>query len=212
MAGPNAYLRLQVRAHALSTGEPRTKPVYNVYDFRRTVLTGSPSKTQAVTAFKTAILTPLQAVLSVSYVTDWIDVRWLDDPLDPYVTAALALNGTVTGDSLPSLNNVYVKLGSGLRGQSNRGSKHYGPIAESQATLDQLTSGAQALWVTFCNALVAGFTAADGFVYKPFIVSQLKSKFNPTTATVVGIDMTTAAANVILGMMRRRAEFRRSSI
>lgn len=204
-------LRFVIKAHALSTGEPRTKPVYNVYDFRRTVGTGTPTKTAAITAFKTAILTPLAACLSVSYVTDYIDARWIDDALDPFLEQTLALNGTLTGDSLPSLNNVYVELGSGLRGQHNRGSKHFCPIAESSTTLDQLTSGSQALWATFCAALVAGFSA-DGFTYLPSIVSASRSTMKGGVANIVQVTCTTAAARVVLGKMDRRSELRRSSL
>lgn len=210
--GDKVYLRIQVRAHALSTGEPRTKPVYNVYDFKRTSTGGTPSKSLALTAFKTSILTPLQACLSVSYVTDFADVRWLDDPLDPYATSALALNGTVTGDSLPSLNNIYAKLGSGLRGATNRGSKHYGPIAESSTLLDELSAAELTLLATFGTAYLAGMTGSDGFLYTPFIVSEKGSTFNPTTANVKGVSATTITYNAILGRITRRAQFRRSSV
>jgi hypothetical protein len=210
--GDKVYLRIQTRAHALSTSEPRTKPVFNVYDFKRTSSGGTPSKSAALTAFKTSILTPLQACLSVSYVTDFADVRWLDDPLDPYTTSALAMNGTVTGDSVPSLNNAFLKLGTGLRGQSNRGAKHYGPIAESSTLLDALTSAEIALFATFITAYLAGMTGSDGFVYQPFLVSQVQSTFTPNTANVVGRTVTTATLNAILGKMNRRAQFRRGSV
>jgi len=210
--GDKVYLRIQIRAHALSTGEPRTKPVFNVFDFKRTSTGGTPSKTQAFTAFNTAIMTPLRAALSVSYVGDFRDVRWLDDPLDPYDTAALTTPGGVAGDSLPSINNVYAKLSSGLRGGSNRGAKHFGPIAESSTLLDEINSGEITLFAAFVTAYLAGFTGADGFSYLPFIVSQTKSKFNPTTANVVGVTATGVTVNTILGRMNRRAQFRRSSV
>lgn len=210
--GDKIFIRLQVRAHALSTNEPRTKPIYNVYDFKRTTTGGTPSKTQAVTAFKAAILVPLQACLSVSYVTDFIDVRWLDDPLDPFTTASMSLNGTVTGDSVPSLNNVFVKLLSGLRGASNKGGKHFGPIAESSTLLDEINSGEVTLFATFAAAYLAGFTAADGNAYLPFIVSEKGSTFDPITANVVGINVNQITTNVIMGMMRKRAQFRRGSV
>lgn len=209
MAGPNKYLSILVEAHALSTGEPRTKSVQNLYCFRRTVLGGSPSKSSAVTAFKATIGVPLLACLSISYVGDYTHARWLDDPLDPYLTAAYSVVGGVSGDSLPSLNNVYIELGSGYRGQSNRGSKHYGPIGESSTVLDHLSAGSLTDWATFTAAYLTGFTAGDGFVYVPFLVSAKRSTFNPTTATVVGVDITTASVRSVLGMMRRRAEFRR---
>lgn len=210
--GDKIYLRIQTRAHALSTSEPRTKPVFNVWDFKRTTTGGSPSKVSAFTAFNTSIMTPLRAALSASYVGDFRDVRWLDDPLDPYDTAALTTPGGVTLDSLPSINNVFLKLTSGLRGQTNRGGKHIGPIAESSTVLDEINAGEITLFATFVTALLAGITAADGFVYLPFIVSQKGSTFNPTTATVKGVTVTGVTTNVILGRVTRRAQFKRSSV
>lgn len=209
MAGPNRYLSILIDSHALATGEPNTKRIQNLYAFRRTVLGGAPSKAAAVTAFLTAIQVPLLACLSVSYEGDYTNVRWIDDPLDPYLTAANSVVGGVTGDSLPSAINAYVELGSGYRGSSNRGSKFYGPIGESSTVLSRLSAGALADWATFCAALVGGFTASDGFVYVPFIVSTKHSTFNPTTATVVGVDCTTAAVRTLLGSMKRRSALRR---
>lgn len=210
--GDKVFLRVQVRAHALSTGEPRTKPVFNVWDFKRTNTGGTPSKTAALTAMKAAILVPLQACLSVSYVTDFSDVRWLDDPLDPFATASLSLNGTVAGDSVPSLNNVFCKLLSGLRGASNRGGKHFGPIAEASTLLDELNTGTVTLFATLATAWLAGFTASDGFSYLPFVVSETNSDFTPSVANVVGVNVNSISTNIVLGMMRKRAQFRRGSV
>lgn len=210
--GDRIYLRIVTRAHALSTSEPRTKPVFNVWDFKRTTTGGSPSKTQAFTAFNTSIMTPLRAALSASYVGDFRDVRWLDDPLDPFDTAVLTTPGGVAGDSVPSLNNVFAKLTSGTRGATNRGGKHLGPISEASTVLDEINAGEITLLATFATAFLAGMTGADGFAYLPFIVSEKKSTFNPTTANVVGITCTGVTVNTILGRVTRRAQFRRSSV
>jgi hypothetical protein len=210
--GDKIYLRIVTRAHALSTNEPRTKPVFNVWDFKRTTTGGSPSKTQAFTAFNTTIMTPLRAALSASYIGDFRDVRWLDDPLDPFDTATLTTPGGVAGDSVPSLNNAYLKMGSGIRGGSNRGAKHIGPIAEASTLLDELNSGELTLMASFITAWLGGMTGADGFAYLPFIVSQVKSTFNPSTASVVGVTCTSVTVNAIMGRVTRRAQFRRSSV
>lgn len=212
--GDKIFLRVQTRAHALSTGEPRTKPVFNVWDFKRSSTGGAPSKASAYAAFLTAVMVPLKACLSVSYVTDFADYRWLDDPVDPYTTVALSQTGTVTGDSLPSINNAYLKLASGLRGGSNRGAKHVGPLAESSTTLDELTAGEITLLTTFVTSYLAGFTAGDGFVYLPFITSQSKSTFKlkPPTANVVGVTATSVTIQSIIGKMSRRSQLRRSSV
>ena len=210
--GDKAFLRIQVRAHALATGEPRTKPVYNVFDFKRTSTGGTPSKTLALAAFIAGPYAALLPCLSVSYVGDFYDVRWLDDPLDPYTTSTNSRAGAVSGDSVPSLNVVYAKLGSGQRGGSNRGAKHFSPIAESSTLLDELNSTELGLFATFASTYLAAFAASDGFSYTPFIVSQQKSTFNKDTANVVGVGCTSVTVNPILGRMTKRAQFTRSTV
>lgn len=208
MAGPHIYVRAVVRAHAAPGTEPRTKSIVNVYDYFRTTSGGVPTKAQFATAFIAHPMTDVQPVLSVSYITDYLDVRFLDDPLDPFLTQAVSKNGAVTGDSLPSVNNVTMQLKTGLRGGSYRGSKHYGPIGESDTTLDGLTAGAITRWATFQAAYLAGFTDAGGFLWLPFITSQLYSTFTltPPVATVVGTAVTSTIVNPYLGIMRRRKE------
>jgi hypothetical protein len=211
MAGNHSFAQFVVRAHALSTAEPRTKPVFNVYTLARTATTGSPVKTDLMTKFKSFILTPLQACLSVSYVTDFLDMRWLDDPLDPFLEQALALNGTVAGDSLPSINNAVVNMRSPIRGGTYRGRKFYGPIAKGDTVLDHLTAGALVNWATFDAALLLGFTDATGFPWFPVVVSQKFSTFNPSTAVVFATAITSITTNTVLGELRRRSETRRSA-
>jgi hypothetical protein len=206
MAGPHLITRIVTRAHALSTGEPRTKLSYNVWDFYRLTGAATPTKTQISAAFVTAIAANLKTVMSVSYVTDFIDTRFLDDPLDANYTAVLAQSGTVSGDSLPSVNSVTLQLKTGFRGRINRGSKHFGPIAESATLIDELTSAAQTAWDAFCATYLAGFTDAAGVLWRPYLVSQKNSVFTPTVATVVGNPITEITANSILGIMRRRKQ------
>lgn len=211
MAGPQRILRIQVRAHALSTGEARTKPVYNDWDFYRTVGGSAPVKSAALAAFKTAIMTPLLACLSVSYVTDYTDVRWLDDYFDPFETTAYTAAGGLTADSLPSLNNAYCSLTTGFRGGSFRGAKRFGPLAESSTTLDKFTSGQQTLWATLCTAIVAGFSAG-GFSYVPVVVSAKNSLLSDNPPTVSWTQVTAAAVNPVVGRMIRRYQGRRATV
>lgn len=206
MAGPHLIARIVTRAHALSTGEPRTKLSYNVWDFYRVAGAATPTKTQIATAFVSGIAANLKTVMSVSYVTDYIDCRFLDDPTDANYTTALSQTGTITGDSLPSMVAVTLQLRTGFRGRINRGSKHFGPVAESATTLDMLTSGALTAWQTFAATYLAGFTDATGTLWRPYLVSQKSSTFTPTVATVIGNPITEINVNQILGIMRRRRE------
>jgi hypothetical protein len=206
VSGPHIVMRAVVRAHAAPGTEPRIKSIVNVYDYYRTTTGGVPTKAQFATAFAAHPATDIQGLLSVSYITDFLDVRFLDDPLDPFLTAALAKNGTVAADSLPSVNNVTLQLKTGLRGPSYRGSKHFGPIAESDTTLDGLTAGAITRWATFQTAYLAGFTDAGGFLWLPVVTSQKYSTFTLLTAIVVYTAVNATIVNPYLGIMRRRKE------
>lgn len=199
-------VRIVTRSHADPGTEPQIKKVFNVWDFARTVPSGTPTKAAINTAFAAGPMADLLPCLSVSYIADFVDIRFLDDPLDPFQTFTSALVGGVAGDSLPSVNNVTVQMKTGLRGRSFRGSKHFGPIAETDTTLDKLIAGAITRWITFMATWLAGFTDGGGFVWKPLVVSQKLSTFNPTTATVVGNVVTSFQLNTILGIMRKRKE------
>lgn len=206
MATNHNFARIVTRAHALSTGEPTTKKCYNVFDFARVPGVLAPTKAQISAAFITAISVPLKAVMSVSYVTDFIDTRFLDDPYDANHTAALAQTGVVSGDSLPSNLAITLQLKTGFRGRVNRGSKHFGPVAESATLLDSLNTSALTAWNAFCALYLAGFTDATGVLWTPYLVSQSQSVFTPNTAYVIGNPITEITVNTLLGVMKRRRQ------
>jgi hypothetical protein len=78
--------------------------------------------------------------------------------------------------------------------------------------LDELSSAELTLLATFSTAYLGGFAGSDGFSYLPFIVSELKSTFDPLTANVVGVGCTGTVINSILGRMDKRSQQRRSSV
>jgi len=209
MSSLSEYVQIVQIGHAASGTEPRTKPVINVHNFKRAAILPTLSKANIRTAFNANVQTLLSALLSVSYIADWNDIRFLDDPLDPYDRAASAIDGGVSGDSLPSIVNVTQQLKTGIRGRTYRGSKHYGPIAESTTTLDQLQATPYGLWQTFLGYYIGGFTDSDGNVWTPVVVSQKFSTFNPTTAVVSAATVTMGLTNQTLGYMRRRSQNRR---
>jgi len=200
------YVGITTIGHGLSTDEPVTRPIVNTYCFRRPSGLFAPNKVNVVSAFVAAVATDLQAVLSVSYVTDWVDARFIDDPLDPILRTVLAKNGTTAGDSLPSSSFVNCILKTGVRGRSWQGAKRYGLIAEGDTLRDVLTSAAVTKWDTFKAAFLAGFTDADGNLWTPYVVSQKNSTFNPTTANVQGYPCVDMAVNPVVGIMKRRRQ------
>jgi len=204
MAATSQILEIVTLAHGLATGDPSTRPIVNVYHFRRgSGLFAPAAKSAIATAFTSAIADPLKAIMSVSYVTDYLDIRWIDDPLDPYSRSALSADGELTGDSLANFAAITLRLITGVRGRSNMGSKHYGPVAESAATLNHLTSGSITSWTSFASALLGGFSAG-GESYTPVLVSRKNSVLSSTVAEVAWQPVNEITVNTVLGTMRRR--------
>lgn len=206
MAGPHQVVRIVVRGTALATGELRTKNVVNVYDFYRTSLGPATNKTNIKAGFKTTILTPLGNALSVSYVKNTIDLRFIDDFLDPFVSFVDGVNGAVTGDSLPSRECALMQMKTGVRGKHYRGFKFFGPLAESRTTLDYINSTSITEFGTFQTAYLAGFTDSDGNTWLPYLVAAKLSNLKVDPPVIVGTPITSVTVNVAITELKRRGQ------
>jgi len=204
MPGPMQICELVTRAHGVSTPAAQTKRNFNVWHFIRTTALGTPDKADIIAAFQLTIQNAQLACVSVDYAMDFIDCRWLDDPLDPYLTVVDASVGAVAGDSLPSSNNICVRLGCGIRGRSYIGRKFFGPIAESSTTRDELNAGAITDFNSLSAAIIAGFTDAGGFVWNTIVVSKTLSNLFIPLPTIVYGQVTTTILDINLGTMKRR--------
>jgi hypothetical protein len=232
--GSHTILKIVSKGHSeVGTAEPAKKKIYNVWMFQRTSSTGSPSKSDALTAFQSTIFTPLMNCLSINYILDSFDVHWLDDWEDrtTNVVPGSAVGGAVTGDSLPSLNCVSVVLRATKAGrQGCTGAKRFALIPESGTLFDAVSAAGVTVWSTFCTAYQGGFTAG-GFTYLPFIVSsqltmkdgvrkggysQLHIPTDPALVpqpsvvygpiNIVGNVATSVKYNPILGQMHKRKQ------
>lgn len=164
-----------------------SKPVVNVYTINRAATTFGINKTNVNTIFKASILDLVVAALNLSYASQIVQIRCLDDSEDPYATFVNTDPGAITGDRMPLHNCVSVHLGTATRGAYARGKKFYGPISESDTTTtsDVLNAGAITRFAAIGAALVAGFTDADGNVWKLCVVSRFHSVLdNPTNLYV----------------------------
>jgi hypothetical protein len=180
------------------------KPIDNIYHFKRQTNVPPISKTNIESSFQTWIATPVLATLSIGYTQTFNAVRLIDDALDPPALFPEAGVGAISGDRLPDFNSVVIRYTTGLRGRSYRGSKHFGPIAESQTLGDALTSGAITLWNAVRTALISGFTDTDGNIWSLVVLSRKQSKLMVNPTTVVANVINATKLNDTLGTMRRR--------
>lgn len=196
-----------VKGHS-TAADPASPNIFNTFFYARSATTLPATKPSFMTAWLSAVNAVIYPLMSVNYVQDYVQVRFQDDALDAWyaVTSGLT-NGAVTGDIVPSLMNVSVRLETGIRGKSYRGSKHFGPIAKSQTLLDQLNSSAVTAWTTAIACLIANVTDGLGNVWAPVCLSRqppYQMKVNPTSAS--WNTYTTAVLNVDLGRQKKRGQ------
>lgn len=177
-----------------------------LFHFRRSGGTTSPSKSSINTAFAAAYAPSIVAALNNRWAATLNSIRFIDDALDGYVDFSSALVGAITGDSMPSDQAAYLLLRTGVRGKSYRGSKHFGPMSESDTTTsgDVFNSGCLTRLAAIATAILPGFTDADGNVWKPCVVSSKYSQLEINPTTVIANDVTAINVNHRVGSMNRR--------
>lgn len=162
-----------------------------------------------LTAIRTILNAVLPSALSVASLGKTAKLRFMDSPVTGYVAGTAYSAGTVTGDRLPTFNSVVQQKKTGVRGRSYKGSIHWGPIAESQTTLDELNAGAITLWEAVEAAIWnggAGFTVSGGTVWKLSVISILLSNLVSNPCVFTGADVNAMSTNKVIGTMRRRKE------
>lgn len=199
-----------VTSGVVAAGGSTTKIISNVFQFRRTNTAQPVDKASIEAAFQTAYMVPLLAMLNAAYTQSNNAIRFLNDATDPVSKISRSVVGGVVGERSQGFDAVCYQMITGYRGKSGRGSKHFGPITEDDATADVLVAPALANWVAYKAILLGGFTDAETNVWVPCVViknpeppkprSQLIT--NPTT--VLANDVISVLLNKTLGTMRRR--------
>lgn len=193
-------------AYAAAVGAG-VKNIVGVYNYMRVVDVAPPVKSDIEATWQTNIGTPLLLCLHSSFTQTYNTVRFFDDALDPPQAFTETGVGAVSGDRAPDYVAACVQLGTGLRGRSYRGSKHFGPIAESDTTGDVIATGSITKFQNLAMAVVAGFTDGAGNLWFPVIKSNkppAQYEHNPTT--VVANIVSSYKLNKTLGTMRRRKQ------
>jgi hypothetical protein len=203
------YNYVEIVAQAFAVARPTyTKLFYNIYHFRRTTTINVLVKSHINTAFQANVVAPLLLALNVDYTQSANTIRFFENPIDEATAFTESGVGAVTGNRLPDLNAAVIQLHSGVRGRPYRGSKHYGPIAESSTTGDDLTSGAVTLFDAVGAALVAGFADSDGNAWVPGLKGGVRigsdAQYLTVPTTTIWTDITSYVLNKTVGSMRRR--------
>lgn len=200
------HMEFVVKGIAASQGSTG-KDVVNVFHFRRTSNVNVWSKLAAEVAFQGTIGTALEAALNVSYSHVSTDNRCLEDNTDAYLTTAVGNPGAIAGDRFPPNVSAFLFFRTGLRGREFMGRKFLGPMSESDSTApnaDLWNAGAMTRLNALGTAILAGFTDANGNVWKPVVLSRLNSDFTVQPAFLATQDVTAVLVNKRIGRFKRR--------
>lgn len=181
------------------------KTFVNVYHFQRTSPSGTLDKAHVESVFNSGVMAPVLAALSVDYTQVHNSVRMIDDPFDIPTVVTRSGVGAIANDRLPDFNAAVLRMYSATRGRFARGSKHYGPVAESDTLGDTLISAALTRFRAIGTAVLAGFTDSDGNVWQAVILSRKPpASYTPPTVNLVTYRCVSTLVNLTVGTMKRR--------
>lgn len=192
---------------AITAGGSNVVNTANIFHFRRTTTVNPFNKAHIDAAFQLSVLAAMATALNNRWTSTGDTVRAIDDADDLPTGFAGGAVGAVAGDGMSTINAVYILLRSALRGKHYRGSKHFGPLSESDTTApneDILNAGAIANFGGIGTAILGGFTDADGNVWVPVVLSRSLSQLLVNPTTVVAVDVVSASLNKRVGRLRRR--------
>jgi len=190
----------------MTAGGVSAVPTANVFHYRRTAVVIDPSKTSLEAEFQAECTPLILDMLNVRWTHTGNTVRWIDDALDAPVAFVHSDPALEAGDSLQSDQALFLLYRTAIRGRNYRGSKHFGPLSESDTTTngDVINAGA----ITRANALAAALatplTDGDGNVWNPCVLSRSLSQLTVNPTTVIANDVTQILVNKRIGNMKRR--------
>jgi len=196
--------------HLLGTGAAggsTSKPFDFTFHYRRTTPLLPITKAALDAIFQTTVAVPIAAAVNARWTQQSNTVRWVNDALDAPVPFAHALVGGVPGDGMAMHVSSYLLMRTGLRGRSYRGSKHFGPLSEADATNpnpDIMNAASLALWTAVATAMTTALVDANGNTWNPCIMSRTLSKTTPNPTTIVTNDVTLILVNKRFGRMKKR--------
>jgi len=175
-----------------------------VFHYRRLAVSVDPTKAALDTIFTSTVAAPIAAALNVDWEASLHDIRWLNDATDSYLSTVATEVGAITGDRLQTFAAAYLLLRTGLRGRSYRGSKHFGPMSESDIGDDVWNAGALTRLTTIATAMATTLTDSTGNQWKLTLLSRKFSQLAVNPTTVVTNDVTQILRRETIGTMRGR--------
>lgn len=178
-----------------------------IFHFKRSSTAVDPTKSALHSSFRDTIGAPIAAALNDDWAGRVFDIRWVNDAEDPYVSFASTQVGAITGDRLPSTQAAYLLHRTALRGRSFRGSKHLGPMSESDiaALLEDVWGTTTLTRLAAINtALITGFIDSTGNIWKYTLLSRKLSQISVNPTVVVTNEVTQGLVNKRAGTMLRR--------
>jgi len=188
----------------IAAGGSNSVPTATVFHFRRLATSVDPTKAALNTIITTNVVAPIAAALNVDWSGTLQDIRWVNDVTDPYVSFVSSAVGAITGDRLQTFAAAYLLLRTGLRGREYKGSKHLGPMSESDIGDDVFNAGCLARLDTIAAALVSTHTDSTGNQWRLTLLSRKFSQLEANPTTVFTNDVTQVLRRETIGTMRGR--------
>lgn len=203
-AGDKQFVEIVVQAATVARGG-QSKPVFNIFHYRRTNIVLPVTKAHIETAFQADVGALMLLALNVDYEQTITTIRFFDDATDAPLAFTETGVGAISGERMDSFVAVTVQLKTAIRGRIGRGSKHFGPIGESQSNGDVLVAGSITLFQNLGAGIVDGFTDADANFWQPVIKSgKSPAQYAVNPCTVVTNDVIAYRLNQNPGTMKRR--------
>jgi len=203
------FAELVIRGHSLEP-DGGSKPIVNIYHFVRISGPGSGTETELHTAIMALLASVLATALSEKYLPDDNSVRFMDDPINLGTFITNPVTGIVTGDRATNFVAAVIRKKTWARGRSYMGSNHYGPIGESETTLDNLSTAGITAFDDLRAALelfgTSSITTADGSAWKLMVLSTTLSNLTASPILVTGSVVKECILNRRLGTMKRRKD------
>lgn len=163
-------------------------------------------KTTLATDWHDSIWLSVAALLHTDYHGFAVYVKDLNDVSDTLTPTIVPASGGTSGSRLPTRVTVFMRYSSALRGLWYRGFKQFAPIGRVDVSGDELTSPGYSRWSASSTVLAGNLIQFGSRVWKPVILSRLRSQLDILPIVLDGAFVTSVRTNYTLSTWRHRRE------